>query len=133
MSIRSDILANVTTQLSGTSCKTASELPWSSGNVPLYAKNKKVFYIDEVQRNITPMFLTLDDCDVYGITETVTAYLTVDAKNQPADIETVVLDIIKAAQVVDARIHNLCEQTTETQADEITYVFAYNFESVYKP
>jgi len=45
MSLRSDLLANVTTQLNGSSVSVTSELPWSAGGVELYRKNKKKFYL----------------------------------------------------------------------------------------
>jgi hypothetical protein len=127
MSLRTELLANVTTALTGSSVAVSSELPWSSGGQELYRKNKKKFYLSETNQNITQLQSTLDTNDVFQTEDVLTAYLTVDAKNQPADIQTVVSAVLNSRLSVDDYFVRECEASSETESDEIIYTFEYRF------
>ena len=48
MSIRSDLITQITSNLSGQSnISISEELPFDSGGTPLYEKNMNVIYVDE--------------------------------------------------------------------------------------
>ena len=130
MSIRTDLLANVTTQLSGTSVSVSSELPWQSGGVPLYEKNMKKFYIGQENKDITQLHTTLDRTDVFQTETTLNAYITVDAKNEPSDIDAVVASVLNSRNVINGQFINECNVETETDQDRITYTFTYRFQKV---
>jgi len=127
MSLRSDLLANVTTQLNGSSVSVTSELPWSAGGVELYRKNKKKFYLSETDQDLTQLQSTLDTSDVFQTEDTLTGFITVDAKNQPADIQTVVSAVLNSRLSVDNYFVRECLVNTATDADEIVYTFEYRF------
>ena len=44
--MRSTLLAQITTNLTGSSVAVSSELPFENSGNPLYIKNKKRFYLD---------------------------------------------------------------------------------------
>lgn len=130
MAIRDTLLANVTTQLSGTTCGVSSELPWDSGQLPLYEKNMKKFYLTEENQEITTMFNTLggtNSCSVYQTESTLTGYLSVDAKNQPSDIASVVSSVLNSRLSVGNSFVRECEVSTEINNDKHLYTFEYRF------
>lgn len=127
MSIRTELLANVTDQLNSTSIGVSTELPWESGTQPLYQKNMKKLYIDELNQTITQLHTTLDRNDVFQTETIVNAYLTVDAKNQPSDIDTVVTSLLNSKNAITSQFTNECSVNIETLEDKITYTFEYRF------
>lgn len=130
MAIRDTLLANVTTQLSGTTCGVSSELPWDSGQLPLYEKNMKKFYLAEENQNISTLLNTLqgtNSCEVYQTESTLTGYLSVDAKNQPADIASVVSSVLNSRLSVGNAFIRECEVSTEINNDKHLYTFEYRF------
>ena len=49
MSTRSDLLTQITTNISGSNISVSQELPWTASGESLYLKNMKHFYLDEEQ------------------------------------------------------------------------------------
>lgn len=127
MAIRDTLLANISTSLSSSSVSTSSELPFISGGIALYEKNMKKLYLDSDQNNRTELFSTLDYNDVFQQEITVNAYLTVDAKNQPADLQTVIDKIIVSRLSVDNAYLRECGVSNEYTEDRITYTFEFRF------
>lgn len=127
MSKRSDLIARLTSNLSGSSVSVSSELPWIAGSDPLYVQNKKVVYLDEEQLSQETLFTTLDAYELSSNVSTINAYLQVDAKNQPADILNVVSNVLSAKGVVTGSINNESDYVTEIEGDAITYTFEYRF------
>jgi len=127
MSIRDTLLANVTTSLSGSSGSVSSELPWNSGQRPLYEKNMKHFYLSEASLNISQNQITLDRNDVFQTETQLTAFVSVDAKNQPTDISTVISAVLNSKNSVSDQYIMECNGTTEIVEDRITYQFDYRF------
>ena len=130
MAIRDTLLANVTTAISSSSIGVSSELPWASGDVPLYVKNMKKFYLSEESSATTQLFATIDRNDVFQKETSLTAFITVDAKNQPSDIETVVNSVITSRLAIADQSVNECAVATETEEDRITYTFEYRFVTI---
>jgi|DEB0MinimDraft_6_1074348.scaffolds.fasta_scaffold14022_2 hypothetical protein len=106
--------------------KVSDELPFTASGEPLYVKNKKTVYVDDDVEGRVQLYRTLDQGSVYATETTVTAYLTVDAKNQPGIIDTVITlildakDVITGAQIVESTV------TSEIEEDYVTYSFEYN-------
>ena len=125
--MRSQLLTQIITNVANSNISVSQELPWNSGGQVLYLKNKKHFYLDEEQESREEFIKTLDKNDVEQKTITLNGYLTVDAKNQPGDISSVVANIIAANSVITTTIDNSVEVTTEIDNDDITYTFEYNF------
>ena len=95
MAFRDTLISDLTTTLSGSNVSVSSELPFvQSGDVRLDIKNKKTLYLDQDNVSKEVLYNTLD-ADVYQTVTSVTGYLTVDAKNQPGDIDTITNSIRK--------------------------------------
>ena len=125
MTIRSDLLTAITAAVTGTSVSTSTELPWVTGGVPLHQKNMKKIYLDSEQYNIEQLHTTLDGNDVSRRETVVTAYLTVDAKNQPLDIDTIISAVIGTKEtIVDCYIRQ-CDLSSTIEEDRITYTFEF--------
>ena len=78
----------------------------------------------------TELISTLDDNDVVQTETTVTGYLSVDAKNQLANIDTIVGSIINSRNAVAGQTSRTCVMTTSIEADVLTYEFEFNFITV---
>jgi hypothetical protein len=131
MSVRSDLITQITTNLSGHSnISISQELPFDSGGIPLYEKNLNVVYVDEQDLVVEQLYRTLDQGDVNQTTTTVNAYLSTDAKNQFNDINTVVANLLIARNVVTSVTDSNSDYETEITDDVITYTFEYNFITV---
>ena len=128
MAIREDLITEITAKLSGhSSYNISSELPYDSNETPLYQKNLRTVYVDEQQDDVTEFIPTLDSQDILQTLTTVNVYLTTDAKNQTSDINTVISNIMLAADGISGKVQNDRLVTTEITADTITYTFEYNF------
>lgn len=125
--MRDTLLTQITTNLSGSSVKVSSELPWNNGGEVLHTKNMKHFYLDAEEELREEFIKCLDKNDVEQTTTTLTGYLTVDAKNQPSDISSVVANVIAANTVITTSIDTNVDVSTEIEDDYITYTFEFNF------
>ncbi len=128
MSKRSDLITQITTNLSGHSdISISQELPFDSGGNPLYEKNPNVIYVDEQQLAVEQLYRTLDQGDVNQTTTTIAVYFTTDAKNQLSDINTVVSNLLIARNAITSVTDSNSDYETEITDDKITYTFEYNF------
>lgn len=131
MSKRSDLITQITTNLSGHSnISISSELPFDSGGNPLYEKNMNSVYVGEQELTVETLYKTLDSANVNQTTTTINAYLSTDAKNQFNDIDTVVANLLIARNVIANTIESNSDYETEITDDVITYTFEYNFITV---
>jgi hypothetical protein len=108
----------------------SQELPWETGENPLYLQNMKTVYVDEEQIEVEQLYRTLDQSNVNSTVTTVNAYLAVDAKNQLSDINTVVSNILLARNTIGSTTDSSSDYETETEGDVITYTFEYNFTTI---
>jgi hypothetical protein len=125
--MRDTLLTQITSNLSGSSVKVSSELPWNNGGEVLHVKNMKHFYLDAEEQTREEFIKCLDKNDVEQTTTTLTGYLTVDAKNQPSDISSVVANVVSANSVITASIDSSVDVTTDIEDDYVTYTFEFNF------
>lgn len=126
MMIRDSLITELTEALASTSVKVSSELPWFSGNQVLNEKNMRSVYVDHEEIENNTLVETLDNSDVFEKIVTVDTYLTVDAKNLPSDIDTVIQIIRHSRQVIDAPTRE-CDMITTIEDDRLTYEFTYRF------
>ena len=127
MSTRSDLLTQITTNIAGSNISVSSELPFTASGQSLYLKNMKHFYLDEEQDDREQVLKTLDGFELEQKTITLEGYMSVDAKNQPGDIASVVANIINANSAITGTVNNSTVSTTEITDDVITYTFEFNF------
>jgi hypothetical protein len=131
MSKRSDLITQITTNIAAhTDFTISTELPFDSGGIPLYDKNLKTIYVDEQEIAVEELYSTLDQGVVNQTTTTINAYLSVDAKNQLTDIDTVVANLLIARNVVTGTVDSTSDYETDIAEDVITYTFEYNFITV---
>jgi len=131
MTIRTDLITRITTNIASyTNYKVSSELPFSVAGDSLFLKNKKTVYVDDVRESKIQLYRTLDQGDVYQNEYVFNAFLTVDAKNQPSDIDNVITAILNAKSVVTGTQLNESSVESEIEDDYITYTFEYNFTNV---
>jgi hypothetical protein len=129
--MRSDLLTAITSNTDFTSnCTVSSELPWDSGGSPLYINNKKHFYLSAENKDVTELFSTLDQHDVMTTETTLNGYLTVDAKNQPSDIDNIIANVLLARNVITSTTTSESSVTIGIEDDYITYEFLYRFVTV---
>lgn len=76
--------------LAYTGFSVADELPFSDAGALLYTKNPKRFYVDRTQFDSAPIIQTLNGVNINNTTTSVTVYFTVDAKNTPAQLDTII-------------------------------------------
>lgn len=120
-------MANLSTALGNTNVSTSSELPFAAGGVNLYDKNMKRLYLDSDQNQRVQLFTTLDNNDVFQQEILVNGYLTVDAKNTPGDIQTVIDRVVNSRFSVANCYVRECEVTNTFDEDRITYNFEFRF------
>ena len=129
--IRDDLISQITTNLASyTAFNVVSDLPYDASGQPLYQKNFKTVYIDEQEDTKTQLYRSLDQGEVFQTDTGGNAYITVDAKNQPSDIDNVITGILNAKSVVTNTQLNEATYETEIEDDYITYTFEYNFTNV---
>jgi len=129
MAIRDDLLTGLTTRLAGSSVSVSTELPFVSGDIPLYQKNMKKVYLDEQQVDITEVYNTLDRGDVSQTETIINAYLCVDAKNSLTDIASII-NLIQSerTQLTDNnQFIREVDLTTDFVDDKVVYTFEYRF------
>lgn len=130
MSNRDTLLAQITTNLSSfTNYKVSSELPFNSGDTPLFQKNKKTVYVGQQAQTVSEFIPTLSE-DVMQTETVIEAFLTVDAKNQPSDIDSAITAILNARTSIPLAFDSEAEVETEIEADYITYTFTFTFVSI---
>lgn len=125
--MRAQLLSYLTTATSTATIKTVSELPWNTAGEPLYLKNMKRFYLDQDQRAESVMIAVLPGSnDVMTNVTTVRGYFAVDAKNQPAGLDTAVSTILNAKNQVSVSNFGIeSDYTTEIQDDVLIYNIEY--------
>jgi len=131
MAIRDNLITQITTNIAAHSNVSISqELPFDQSGVPLYNRNLTTIYVDEQEINVEELYSTLDQGVVNQTTTTVNAYLSVDAKNEYNDIDTIVANLLIARNVVTGTVTSESNYETEITDDVITYTFEYNFITV---
>tara|TARA_R110000803_G_scaffold4020_3_gene13771 strand:+ start:7667 stop:8062 length:396 start_codon:yes stop_codon:yes gene_type:complete len=127
MSIRSELITQLVTNLANTTVRVSTELPYeASGDITLFDKNRNVIYIDDEEEDITELYVTLDSGVVNSTATTVNAYFTADAKNLSIDMNTVITNCLLARNGVTATLKE-ASVTNEIDSDVITYTFEYLF------
>lgn len=128
MALRDTLLANLSVALANSSVTSTSELPFTAAGVALYDKNMKKLYVDYDRTAFTEMFNTLNPAsDVPQREITVNAYFTLDAKNLPSDVDTVVNTVFNSRLSVSNCHVRDCSMTNLMAEDRLTYTFEFRF------
>ena len=130
MAYRDLLKANLDVTLASSSVTTSAELPFDSAGVPLYEKNMKKLYLNEDNILREPLLETLDFNPVESVVTTVTAYLTIDAKNPVSDIDSITAAVINSKNSIGGQITRNCVMSTDLTDDRLTYQFDFEFTTI---
>ena len=126
--IRSSLITQLTTNLNSSNVGVSSELPFTSGGDTLYDKNMKTLYVDEENISQDTLYETLDRNNININSSVVSAYLTLDAKTQLSDINSIVSNVLTAKSVITNTMRSESDYETEMTLDKITYTFEFRFD-----
>jgi len=125
--MRTELLTYLTAQLTGT-IKTSQELPWTEGNDALYLKNARRVYLDEPNTEQTELFPTLGSLTINARVTTIRWYLSVDAKNRNADLDSAITILGSAKDITTLAVwQRQFDYTTTIENDRIIYEGEYRF------
>ena len=130
--MRSDLITNITNKIASyTNFKVSSELPWDNSGEPLYRRNFKTVYVDELETVREPLFQLVSGADIDQETLRINAWLTVDAKNAPANLVNTITAIISAKDVsLTGGYTRICDHTTEIEDDYVVHRFEFTFDKL---
>lgn len=127
--MRTSLITALTQALANTGIAISSELPWNSGADPLYVKNMKRIYVDQEESVNTVLISVLGGSDIMSRETRIRCYLAVDAKNQPAGLDSA-LNALKSTRdtgLITDTFDRFFDFTIEYQGDILIYTFEYRF------
>lgn len=89
----------------------SEESPWRDNTIPLYIKNLKKIYVDNIEYLSEPLIATLGTLSINQQTQSTRIYFANDAKTVPSNYDTLVQDLILAKNI------NLNDGTNRREAD----------------
>lgn len=106
-----------------------NELPWDSSGSPLYLKNPKRIYVNVDQVTEELVYATLNGVCINNEVTTVSVYFACDAKQLPANYETLVSAIRLAKNSTDITgvSRRECDVTTSFESDMLVTEFEFRF------
>jgi hypothetical protein len=128
--MRTELRTQIVTNISAyTNFGVSTELPWESNDVALYSSNMKTVYVGEDSVEVSELVPVVNGVDVYQTETIVPVYLSVDAKNDPDNLSSVLSGIRSAKDLttVDGIISRNVNMNTEIDADVTTYTFIFTF------
>lgn len=109
----------------------ANELPFIEGGQALYLKNKKKIYVDKERREETTLISCLDGTDIYQDDVITEAYLVVDSKNLPSQLDQVISKILSAKAstgLVNFGVES--DYSVEKLNDTLVYTFEFRMNTI---
>jgi hypothetical protein len=89
----------------------SEESPWRDNTIPLYIKNLKKIYVDNIEYLSEPLIATLGTLSINQQTQSTRIYFANDAKTVPSNYDTLVQDLIAAKNI------DLADGTNRREAD----------------
>ena len=126
--IRDSLITQLQTNLSGSNVSVSLELPFTSGGETLYEKNMKTLYVDEEQISQDTLYEVLDRNNLNTNQSTLNAFVTLDAKTQLSDINSIISNVLSAKSVITNTITSESDYESDIDLDKITYTFEFRFE-----
>jgi len=124
--MREQVLAQVRS-LAPTGYKISKELPYDESGTALYLKNPKTIYVDVTNIDNDTFLSTLDGSNFSNQITSVRLYFTIDAKNIPADYDTLVTNLraIKESLNISGAINRESFVSTDYQGDVLISELEY--------
>jgi hypothetical protein len=130
--MRTQLLAAITTATSTlTQFAVSQELPFEQSGTALFLKNKKRIYVDEERREQTTLIALLNATDIYQDDLITNVYLSVDAKNTPSQLDSVVSKILSAKAntgIVNFGVES--DYSVDKQEDVLIYNFEFRMNTI---
>lgn len=107
----------------------SDELPFSNSATPMYLKNAKKIYVDLAQKVNEQIIAVLGNHGIFTEVQTVSVFISTDAKNLPADYETVI-DQLRAGKNVENGepfYRREVDVTTEFEGDMMVTTLEFRF------
>lgn len=111
---------------------TTSDLPYDASGNPLYLTNVKKIYVDSEQVSTEPLVTALDGPVIDNEVTSVTIYFSADAKQLPANYDTLVTDLKNAKNITTVSgVHRReLDLSSEFQGDLIVKTLEIRFNTV---
>jgi hypothetical protein len=126
--MRTELLTYLTANLID-SIKPSQELPFQEGTNPLYIKNPRRVYLDEPYTEENDLLPTLGSLIINERITIVRWYLSVDAKNRNADLDSAltILGSAKDITTITGVYKRLFDYTITIDNDRVIYEGQYRF------
>jgi hypothetical protein len=128
--MRDQIISYLTANMPST-FKVSTELPFEEGGNPLFRKNMRRFYVNDEQLEQTVLLPVLDG-NIMETKTTIQAFVAVDAKNRPSDLDTAISVMVnsRTQSGITNSFRNELTYTTEIDDSVEIYSFEYNFYTI---
>ena len=130
--MRAQLLSAITSATSTlTQFAVSQELPWEQDGNPLYLKNKKKIYVDKEYREEKTLIAVLGGKNILQDDIITNAYLAVDAKNQPTQLDSVITKILGAKDSTGINTFLVeSDYTADKQEDVLVYTFEFRLSTI---
>jgi hypothetical protein len=130
--MRNQLVSAITSATSTlTQFAVALELPWEQNGTPLFRKNMKRIYVDRDNLEESTLIPTLDGVDIMQNDLIVNAYLAVDAKTIPSQLDNAISKILNAKNSITIVNFGLeSDYTVEKDEDVLVYTFEFRMNTI---
>jgi hypothetical protein len=129
--MRTEILDYINTLNLG-SFLVSQELPWEESGTSLYLRNLKKIYVDAPQYQNETLITALNGLNINNETSIVRILFACDAKQTPANYDTVVTDLKSAKDIttIEGVRSRQCDVTTDIENDALVTTLEIRFTKI---
>ena len=129
--MRTEILDYISTLNLG-SFLVSQELPWEESGQALFLKNLKKIYVDAAQYQNETLIRALNGLNINNETSIVRILFACDAKQTPANYDTLVNDLKSAKDIttIDGIRSRQCDVTTDIENDALVTTLEIRFTKI---
>jgi hypothetical protein len=130
--MRTQLVSAITSATSTlTQFAVALELPWEQNGTPLFRKNMKKIYVDRDNLEESTLISTLDGFDIMQNDLIVNAYLAVDAKTIPSQLDNAISKILNAKNNITLVNFGFeSDYIVEKDEDVLIYTFEFRMNTI---
>jgi hypothetical protein len=129
--MRTEILDYISTLNLG-SFLVSQELPWEESGQALFLKNLKKIYVDATQYQNETLITALNGLNINNETSIVRILFACDAKQTPANYDTLVSDLKSAKDIttIDGVRSRQCDVSTDIENDALVTTLEIRFTKI---
>ena len=129
--MRTEILDYINTLNLG-SFLISQELPWEESGTALYLKNLKKIYVDAPQYQNETLIAALNGLNINNETSVVRILFACDAKQTPANYDTLVTDLKSAKDIttIEGVRSRQCDVSTDIENDALVTTLEIRFTKI---